>query len=79
MMINNAGLRDILCDVFSVEPEEIAPDTSLTDDLFADDMDFEELSFIFEEEYGIEPDPKTIKKQKTVRMLEEYVERHLND
>lgn len=46
-------MQDLLADIFEVEPQEITEKTVLTTDLFADEMDFEEIRFALEEEFDI--------------------------
>ena len=46
-------MQKIIADQFSVDPEEITPETVFTDDLGADSVDLVELVMSMEEEFDI--------------------------
>lgn len=46
-------LQELLGELFSVEEEDITPETDLYDDLGADSLDLYELSMILEEEFDL--------------------------
>ena len=46
-------LKSIIADVLNVDPDEITPDTTFTDDLGADSLDLYQILMGIEEEYGI--------------------------
>ena len=46
-------MQRIIADQFSVDPEEITPETVFTDDLGADSVDLVELVMSMEEEFDI--------------------------
>ncbi len=46
-------LTAIIADVLNVDPNEITPDTTFTDDLGADSLDLYQILMGMEEEYGI--------------------------
>ena len=47
-------LKEILADIFSTEPDSITAATEF-DELMADELDFIELGWTLEEEFGISP------------------------
>mgnify|MGYP003333588013 CR=1 FL=1 len=55
-------IREIICEVLSVEPEEVTMSTSIVDDLGADSLDV----FQIEEEYEIQIPQEEVEKIKTV-------------
>src|SRR5262245_48498269 len=48
-----ARLRTLVADCLAVEPEKIKGESRLTDDLGADSLDFIDLLFMIEKEFGI--------------------------
>lgn len=46
-------LTNIIADVLNVDPNEIKPDSTFTDDLGADSLDLYQILMGIEEEYGI--------------------------
>ncbi len=46
-------LTAIIADVLNVDPNEITPETTFTDDLGADSLDLYQILMGMEEEYGI--------------------------
>ena len=46
-------LKSIIADVLNVDPDEITPDTTFSDDLGADSLDLYQILMGIEEEYGI--------------------------
>ena len=68
-------LQPILAEMFSVEPEDIAPGTTF-EGLLADELDFQELAWILEEEFSLpETDPQELMELETVGQLVMYVSR----
>ena len=57
-----------------VDPEELTPDVSLTDDLAADSLDLAELSCAFEEELGVEVPVSVLAEVRTYRDLVQAVQ-----
>ncbi|MCB9497124.1 MAG: hypothetical protein H6686_09610 [Fibrobacteria bacterium] len=54
-------LRELLLPVFALEDvEEIRPDASLVADLGADSLDFVEIVYLVEQEYGVQLATKTL-------------------
>ena len=56
-----------------VKPEDVKPESSLIDDLGADELDFVELVMAVEEEFDTEIHDEDIEKMKTVQDLYDYV------
>jgi|P1105metagenome_2_1110788.scaffolds.fasta_scaffold81896_2 acyl carrier protein len=61
-----AKLKAIIADVLSVDPEEITPETTFTDDLGADSLDLYQIVMGIEEEFGLTVDPEVAEKVTTV-------------
>ncbi len=59
-------LRAIIADVTNVDPEEITPETTFTDDLCADSIDLHMIRMGIEEEFGLTVDDETAEKIATV-------------
>ena len=59
-------IRDIICEVLSVEPEEVNMSTNIVDDLGADSLDVFQIVMAIEEEYDIEIPQEEVEKMKTV-------------
>ncbi|MBM3956894.1 MAG: acyl carrier protein, partial [Gemmatimonadetes bacterium] len=53
-------VRDIAADKLSVDPDDIRPESSFTEDLDADSLDVVELVMALEEEFGSEEQPLEI-------------------
>jgi acyl carrier protein len=45
-------MQEVLEDALGVDPEEVTPEASLTDDLGAESIDFLDISFKLEQEFG---------------------------
>ncbi len=70
-------IRDIICEVLNVEPEEVTMSTSIVDDLGADSLDVFQIVMAIEEEYDIEIPQEEVEKMKTVgdavETIKEYI------
>lgn len=71
-------VRDIAAEKLSVEPSEVNPDSSFTEDLNADSLDVVELIMAIEEEFGSDDTPLEISDEdaegiKTVNDAVEYI------
>ena len=53
-------VQEVVADKLSVDPEEVTPDASFTEDLNADSLDLVELIMAFEEEFGDDDNPLEI-------------------
>jgi acyl carrier protein len=58
-------IRRLVADYLGVNPEELTPEVSLTDDLAADSLDLVELALALEGEFGIEVPERTIDEVRT--------------
>ena len=59
-------IRDIICEVLSIEPEVVTLQTAIVDDLGADSLDVFQIIMAIEEEYDIEIPQEEAEKIKTV-------------
>ena len=59
-------LKDIIADVLNVDPDEIKPETTFTDDLGADSLDLYQIVMGIEEEFGLTVAPEMAEKVSTV-------------
>jgi len=50
-------VQEVVADKLSVEPEEVTPQASFTEDLNADSLDLVELIMAFEEEFSTDDNP----------------------
>lgn len=71
-----AKVRRLIADEFGVADEEVGMDSSLTDDLNADDNDKTSLIERLEEEFNLSIPPEDAEKIKTVKDACEYVKQH---
>ena len=49
-------VQEVVADKLSVEPDEVVPSASFTEDLGADSLDLVELIMAFEEEFSTDED-----------------------
>ena len=69
-------IRELICEQFAVEPEQITEDTNFLQDLSADSLDFVELVMNIEDSFGLpEISEDEIRAIQTVGDLVEYVSR----
>lgn len=66
-------VKEIIAEQLEVNPEQVTPDASFTDDLGADSLDLVELVMAFEEEFGAEIPDEDAEKLKTVKDVIEYL------
>ncbi|HEV3088280.1 MAG TPA: acyl carrier protein [Candidatus Elarobacter sp.] len=59
-------VKKIIVEQLGVEPNEVTPEASITDDLGADSLDQVELVMAFETEFGIDIPDEEAEKIKTV-------------
>ena len=72
-------IKAILSEQFSVEENEITPDTLLEDDLGADSLDVVDLLMTIEDDFEVEIPDEEVENIKTVGALVEYIESHSQD
>ena len=71
-------IRELISEKLGVEPEDIAMETSFTDDLEADSITLFELVMAIEEEFDIEIDDESIEQINTVGDIVNYLEESIN-
>ena len=74
-------VQEVVADKLSVEPQEVTPQASFTEDLNADSLDLVELIMAFEEEFGTDDNPIEISDEDaesitTVQAALDYLQRH---
>ena len=69
-------VRDILCDQFAADEDEISLSTNLYEDLYADELDMVDVIVTIEEAFDISIPDSEVKKMKTVGDLVTYVKAH---
>ncbi len=71
-------VKSIIAEQLGVEPSEVTPAASFTDDLGADSLDIVELVMAFEEEFSLEiPDDdaeKIVKVEDAVSYIDEHAD-----
>ena len=73
-------LKAVIAEQFSVTEDSIDMDTSFTDDLGADSLDFVELTMAIEEEFNLsETDEEVLNKLVTVGDVYRYISSKLDD
>ena len=74
-------VQEVVADKLSVEPQEVTPQASFTEDLNADSLDLVELIMAFEEEFGTDDNPIEISDEDaesitTVQAALDYLQSH---
>ncbi len=69
-------VREIVVDQLSVDPDDVAVESTFIDDLGADSLDIVELIMAFEEEFGIEIPDSAAEKIKTVQDVITFIEQN---
>ena len=59
-------MKEVIANVLNVDPEEITPDTTFTEDLGADSLDLFEIIMGLEDEFDIQIDPEKTENITTV-------------
>ena len=67
-------VKDIIVEQLGVNPEQVTPTASFTEDLGADSLDTVELVMAFEEEFGVEVPDEDAEKLQTVGDVVKYIE-----
>jgi len=68
-------IREIICDLVDIEPEEITLDSKLLIDIGLTSLDIVMLSSEIENEFGVSVSPKMFASAKTVGRVIEYIEK----
>ena len=71
-------VREIVSEQLRVTPDEIRPDSLLTDDLGADSLDTIELVMVLEDKFGIEISDEDTEKILAVSDVVKYIESKIN-
>ena len=69
-------VRDIICEQFDLEPDQVTENTLLKEDLDADSRDLVDLVMSFEDEFQIEVPEEEVRNIKTVGDIVKYIEEH---
>ncbi|MCR5175297.1 MAG: acyl carrier protein [Anaerovibrio sp.] len=67
---------EIVVDQLSVDPDDVAIESTFIDDLGADSLDIVELIMAFEEEFGIEIPDSAAEKIKTVQDVVTFIDQN---
>ncbi len=70
-------VRQIICERFSVKPEQVTPQSSFINDLGADSLDTVELVMAFEDKFGMQIPDEEAEKILTVGDAVKYIEDHV--
>lgn len=71
-------LKKVIAEVLNVDPDEITPETTFTDDLGADSLDIYQIIMGIEEEFDIEIPAETAEQITTVEQAVEMIKNALN-
>ena len=66
-------VKEIIVEQLGVNPDQVKPEASFTEDLGADSLDTVELVMAFEEEFGAQIPDEDAEKLKTVGAVMEYL------
>ena len=69
-------VREIVVDQLSVDPDDVAVESTFIDDLGADSLDIVELIMAFEEGFGIEIPDSAAEKIKTVQDVITFIDQN---
>ena len=69
-------VRDIICEQFDLEPDQVTENPLLKEDLDADSLDLVDLVMSFEDEFQIEVPEEEVRNIKTVGDIVKYIEEH---
>lgn len=71
-------LKSIIAEVLNVDPEEITPDSTFTDDLGADSLDVYQIIMGIEDAFDIKIDEETAESITTVGQAADLIKEALN-
>ena len=71
-------MKKVIAEVLNVDPDEITPETTFTDDLGADSLDIYQIIMGIEEEFDIEIPSETAEQITTVEQAVEMIKNALN-
>ena len=67
-------VREIICEQFELEEDDITMETNIREDLDADSLDLVDLVMSFEDEFKVEVPDDVIEQIKTVGDIVKYIE-----
>lgn len=67
-------VREIICEQFDMEEEQVTMDSVIREDLGADSLDLVDLVMSFEDEFKIEVPDEVIEEIRTVGDIVKYIE-----
>ena len=69
-------VREIICEQFDVDEENVTPETDIREDLDADSLDLVDLVMSFEDDPKIEVPDDAVETIKTVGDIVKFIEEH---
>ena len=69
-------VREIICEQFDVDEENVTPETDIREDLDADSLDLVDLVMSFEDDLKIEVPDDAVETIKTVGDIVKFIEEH---
>ncbi len=70
-------VREIICDQFDIDPDEVTLDSSIVDDFGADSLDVVDMVMSLEDEFDKEIPDEELDSIKTVGDIVSYIENSL--
>ena len=67
-------VRDIICDQFELDEEEVTLETVIREDLDADSLDLIDLVMTLEDEFSVEVPDEALEEIRTVEDIVKYIE-----
>ena len=69
-------VKEIICEQFDIDEENVTPETDIREDLDADSLDLVDLVMSFEDEFKIEVPDDAVESIKTVGDIVKFIEEH---
>ena len=70
-------VNHLLTEEFEIEPELLTPEAALKQDLEIDSLDFVDIVFLIDREFGFKPTAEELKKVKTLDEFYDYIAAHV--
>ena len=70
-------VNHLLTEEFEIEPELLAPEAALKQDLEIDSLDFVDIVVLIDREFGFKPTAEELKKVKTLDEFYDYIAAHV--
>ena len=67
-------VRDIICDQFELDEEDVTLETVIREDLDADSLDLIDLVMTLEDEFSVEVPDEALEEIRTVEDIVKYIE-----